>query len=287
MRAALGAAVLALAVAAPGVAVAAEATSEQVRALAGRAADEPAALAELRSIDRVDGRPVDLRRALGTRQPDELRARLEALSAGAGSPERGATEEAREVLDQRKYKRSGVPQPLRSPIQRLGDWLRDGYDWLVDRFPGGGFGVWTLFAAFALFLGGLLAGRVIRRHVDEEHASATAARRAGEDPRALEREADAADRAGDHEKAVRLRFRAGLLQLDARGAIDLRPGLTTGAIARQLGSEAFTEVRETFDEIAYGGRTATAEDAAAAKVGWKRVLAERRRDPSPALERAA
>ncbi len=73
----------------------------------------------------------------------------------------------------------------------------------------------------------------------------------------------------------------------ARGAIELRPGLTTGAIARTLRSPAFGAVAETFEEVAYGGRAATKAEAAAAKSGWKTVLAERRRDPAPELERAA
>ena len=42
----------------------------------------------------------------------------------------------------------------------------------------------------------------------------------GDDPAVLEREADEAERGGAFERAVRLRFRAGVLRLDARGADD-------------------------------------------------------------------
>lgn len=286
MRRALVVAVVAL-LAVPAGAPAAEATSAEVRSLA--ASGDAAALERLRTIDLVDGRPVDLRRALGTRDPAELRARLEALAQApaAGGADTTARADARDVLDQRKYKRSTVPQPLRAPFERLGEWLRDVYDWLVERVPGGDFGLWTLVAAVVLLLGGILSSRAVRRRVEEERAAATVARRAGEDPRALEREADAAERRGDYTTAIRLRFRAGLLRLDTRGAIELRPGLTTGAIARTLRSPAFDAVAETFEEVVYGGRPATKADAAAAKSGWKTVLAEIRRERARELAGAA
>src|SRR5262249_51162868 len=61
------------------VAGAAAATRGQVRALATRAADDPQALAQLEQITAVDGRPVDLRRALAGAHGPDLRARLDAL----------------------------------------------------------------------------------------------------------------------------------------------------------------------------------------------------------------
>lgn len=289
MRLTLGVAASVALLALPAAARAAEATKAEVRSLAAAAPRDAAALERLRAVDRVDGQPLDLRRALATADRDELRARLGVLAEApaAGRAEGDPRAAARDVLDQRKYRRSTVPQPLRGPFERLGAWLDDLYDWLVERVPGGGFGVWALLAAIVLVLAGVLSSRAVRRRVEEERAAATVARRAGEDPRALEREADAAERRGDHATAIRLRFRAGLLRLDARGAIELRPGLTTGAIARTLRSPAFDDVAETFEEVAYGGRPATKADVAAAKTGWKTVLAERRREPAPELERAA
>ncbi len=88
----------------------------------------------------------------------------------------------------------------------------------------------------------------------------------------LEREADRAERDGEWERAVRLRFRAGLLRLDDRRVIAYRPSLTTGEVARSVGSPAFREVGERFDAIAYGGRTAEREDAEHARRGWAEVL---------------
>ena len=283
-------AAVALLAALPTAAAAVEATAAEVRELARQAPDDAAALARLRSVDRVDGRPVDLARALDDAEGAELRARLRALSAASGTRSDAARErrEAEAVLDQRRFRGSSLPQPLRSPLERLGDVLDDVYYWLVERIPGGRWTVWTLVALAVIALALLLTTRIVRRRVGEEEAEATAARRTGEDPRALEREADAAERAGDAARAIRLRFRAGLLDLDARGVIELRPGLTTGAVARELRSPTFDALAATFDAVAYGGVRPPLSEAAAAKAGWERLRAEAGRRRRPArLERAA
>ena len=77
-----------------------------------------------------------------------------------------------------------------------------------------------------------------------------------EDPRALDRRADAAEAAGDLEAALRLRFRAGLLRLDARGAIEFRPSISTYEVRRTLHSDDFDALAATFDDVVYGGRAA-------------------------------
>ena len=55
---------------------------------------------------------------------------------------------------------------------------------------------------------------------------------------------------------MRLRFRAGLLRLDARELIEYRPSLTTGEVAETIVSPTFDRIGADFDEIAYGGRFA-------------------------------
>ena len=105
-------------------------------------------------------------------------------------------------------------------------------------------------------------------------AAARAARAhstAREDPRDLEREAERAAAAGEWETAVRLRFRAGLLRLDARDVIEYRPSLTTGEVRRAIFSPAFDRVGDDFDEIAYGGRPAGEADERASREGWARA----------------
>ncbi len=98
-----------------------------------------------------------------------------------------------------------------------------------------------------------------------------------EDADALERAADAAERDGDLDRAVRLRFRAGLLRLGDRGAISYRPSVTTGEVRRSLGSARFDDLAETFEAVTYGGRPADPPDVARARREWPNVLEESRR----------
>ena len=51
---------------------------------------------------------------------------------------------------------------------------------------------------------------------------------------------------------------------------------TTGEIGAALHSEPFDELGTEFDQIVYGGRPASAADAATARSGWAAVLKERR-----------
>jgi hypothetical protein len=103
-----------------------------------------------------------------------------------------------------------------------------------------------------------------------------------EDPAELERAADAAERAGQLDVAVRLRFRAGLLRLGNRGAIRYRPSVTTNEVRRVLGSETFDELARTFDAVAYGGRDAGPPDVDAARREWPRVVAGAAKDSAEA-----
>jgi Domain of unknown function (DUF4129) len=139
--------------------------------------------------------------------------------------------------------------------------------------PGGPPVLWTLLAVGVLLLAGTLATTTIRRRALAIERARAAAVPAAEDPRPLEREAERAERDGDWERAVRLRFRAGLLRLDRRRVIVYRPSLTTGEVARATGSPAFREVGDRFDAIAYGGRPARRDDAEHARRAWAEVLA--------------
>jgi hypothetical protein len=96
-------------------------------------------------------------------------------------------------------------------------------------------------------------------------------------PGELERRAADADRAGDHDLAVRLRFAAGLLRLDAARAITLRPSLTSGEVGRTLRNDTYNSLARTHDAIAYGGRHASEQDAESARRDWPAVVGEARR----------
>jgi hypothetical protein len=248
----------------------------EVRALAVRAANDPAALERLRAIDSVDGRPVAIAAALDGAEGAALRARLRVLArdadtrAGAGdAAPADARRRARAVLAEGRFHQR-LPQPLKRPLERLGDWLDDLFAWL----PGGPSGRWLYAIVAVAVVAAVLSLRGIRRG---RGAAASAAggpggRAASEGPAALETRADEAERAGDHALAVRLRFRAGLMRLGEREAIPYRPSLTTAEARRRLRSESFDRLATDFDAIAYGGRAARDEDAEAARSGWREVL---------------
>jgi hypothetical protein len=276
-RVAAGLALLALV--AP--AAAAAETGAQVRALARAAETSRAALARLRAVTRVDGRPVRLAQALRTSDPAELHARLEALAAGGSAPAPAidAGRAARAILAERRFRGSSVPRPLHGFLAWLGARFRPVVR-LVDRLgrhvPGGSSVVWALLAAIVVSLSAFLAGRAARNRglaALERHEHA---RRAGStDPGELERLADGAEVAGDAAAAVRLRYRAGLLRLGRAHVVPLRESLTSGEARRLLRSADFDALARTHDEVAYGGRAASIDDAVAARVTWPRVLAGR------------
>ena len=146
-------------------------------------------------------------------------------------------------------------------------------DWLDDLLPGGRSVVWIVLATLLAVIAAAIARLFLTRRV---HAASVSSRLAAaardEDPRSLDRRADAAEAAGDLEAALRLRFRAGLLRLDAHGAIVFRPSISTYEVRRKLGSEDFDALAATFDDIVYGGRSAGAEDVADARERWPRVV---------------
>jgi hypothetical protein len=273
--------VAALALALPGVASASDATSAQVRALAARASQDPAALAELRRVDRVDGVRVNLGRALQGRSGRSLDARLRVLAAGP-APAPGsvgpARDEARSILAQRRYRGSSVPRPLHGVLHWLGEkfsFVGRAFHWLGDRIPGGDNTLWTILAA--LLVGGAagVAFLLARRRAVGQLAGAEASRaERGADSRELERLAAEAERRGDLETAVRLRFRAGLLRLARARAIPPRDSITTREVRRTLRLPEFDALAADFDEIVYGRRDPRERDVEAARRDWPRVLAK-------------
>lgn len=261
----------------PAPAVQAQATAEEVRRLAARAGGDPAALEELRRIDTVDGRPVELNTALDG-DGAELAERLETLAEGGSSApaEPGAAgRDAADILDERRFREPGTPRPFRGPLAWLGDRLEELYEWLAARLPGGGGTLWTVLAGLVVVAAALASLALGRRRGGRSVAGAgprQGSRRA--DPADLERRADEAERGGDLEAALRLRFRAGLLRLERAKAIPTRESMTSGEIARHLRSPDFELLAGTFDEIVYGGRAPAPADVHSARTGWTRVLEE-------------
>ena len=272
-------ALVALLLATPGPARAESVSPAQLRALAARAADDPAALAELRRVDRIGDRRVDIAGALRGANGRELRARLRLLQAPATEWTGGARADARDILAERRFRGSDLPGPFHGLLDRLSRWAHklDGvFDWLDDRLPGGGSVVWIVLAALVCAIAAFVARRVLSRRVRASEAAAAAAGPAHEDARALERRADAAEAAGDLETALRLRFRAGLLRLDERGAIEFRPSISTHEVRRALRSDDFDSLAATFDDVVYGGRPPEEGDLSSARERWPRVVGSAR-----------
>jgi hypothetical protein len=200
---------------------------------------------------------------------------MSALLAAAVDPD-AARESAREILSDRRFSHDPAPRPLRGVVEWIGDRLASIGRWLgdlIDTVPA------VLWLAIGLLLVALLFARVFtnvrgrRRRTAPAGVAMPGTLGPDEDPNALERDAELAERGGDLDRAVRLRFRAGLLRLGRRGAIHYRPSVTTGEVRRTLGSQRFDELAQTFERVAYGGQDATPPDVDAARREWPHVLA--------------
>jgi hypothetical protein len=193
-----------------------------------------------------------------------------------------ARAQARDILAEDRFHaarhRGG---PLHSLFVTLGDWLES----LVDAMPGGtvsGRIILTLLVAIvvaviALALTTWARGRARRTAAHRVAGAGDVPGAAAAGPSELERRAAAAEHGGDHDAAIRLRFAAGLLRLDAADAIELRPSLTSGDVGRALRSDRYNALARTHDAIAYGGHHAEPQDAERAREGWPVVIGEARR----------
>jgi hypothetical protein len=247
--------------------LAAPARASDVSAGEFRALVERRAVAELRAVDSVDGRKVDVAGALG----EDPEARLDQLARTvAANGSTGARADAHAVLQQGRFHEKEVPGPFRSLFDRLAD-LIPSFGWLADLLPGGGPVVWSVLAAILAAVATVVARKLLSRRVSAAQ-QAIAHERAEQDPRTLDRQADEAERAGDLETALRLRFRAGLLRLDRRGAIVFRPSISTREVQRTLRSDAFDGLAATFDDVVYGGRAPAPADVDAARRDWPEVV---------------
>lgn len=121
----------------------------------------------------------------------------------------------------------------------------------------------------ALFVAVRLAGR--RASTLEDRLVLERLLETGTDPGPFLESAEDASRAGDHSTAVRLRFIGGVLDLARRGRIRYEPGLTTLGIADQVKDEAFDELADQFDLIAYGGGTANRADDEKSQRIWDEI----------------
>ncbi|HUR86459.1 MAG TPA: DUF4129 domain-containing protein [Solirubrobacteraceae bacterium] len=192
-----------------------------------------------------------------------------------------AREQARDVLSQPRFQPTRIGAPLRDVRERIGAALRPlgrfeaAFRWVAGWLPGGRAVLWALLGL--LVFGGFAtaAARVARRTA----AAETGAGGHGDDPERvsaarLRAQAERGERDGDLELALRLRFRAGLVELDSRELIELRPALTNRELLRDVPSPTLAGLVSGFESVAYGGRPAAPEDVRDAREGWPRVPGE-------------
>ena len=185
---------------------------------------------------------------------------------------------ARDILADPRFHPHHGPRPFAGFFRRVGELVVDPilrlFRRIGDVLPSVGSPLWLVLAALVVVAAAVLtirlsAGRSRPRFPGGRRATA------GDDavdPDELERRADEAERRGDLDAALRLRFRAGLGRLADAGAVRLRPGLTNAAVSRTLRSPRFDELAGDFDEVAYGGRPATTDDVATARSTWPAVV---------------
>jgi hypothetical protein len=191
-------------------------------------------------------------------------------------------EAAREAAE-RELRRREYTDAQPSPVVRLAGRLLRELGELLDRAaaaaPGGRLGLLVLLALVALLVAVVLS-RVgpLARSARQPALFAGSAVLTADEHRARAQEAAEQGRWAD---AVRERLRAVVRELEARGALDPRPGRTAGEVARDGGAAVpalagdLSRAAVLFDEVWYGGRPADASTYAVL-VGVDERVAERR-----------
>lgn len=186
---------------------------------------------------------------------------------------------ARSILAEGRFHQPSIPHPLHgvlvalgrvvaSPLSALEKLIRS----LARDFPGGLAGLWIALALMVVLLSLTLARRRARGALawGSGMRAADAPKRAED----LERAALRAERGGDLDDAVRLRFRAGLIGLSERDRIGSAQTTPTSEVSKALHSERFDALAHRFDEIAYGSSPATLADIEGQKQAWPQILRE-------------
>ena len=202
---------------------------------------------------------------------------------GAATTPGQARRDAQAILDGDAYKTKTGARPLRGVLRWLGDRLEPIGN-AIARVWNATFGqlppalawlvVIVLIAAAVYLLARTAQSRTAARAVHETNGVAaepldvlTAAD--------LDQAAIEAEHRGYLALAIRLRFRAGLLRLDHDAhAISGRPGLTTREVRSTLRIDEFDALANTFEDVTYGDKVPSDDDAHAARERWPTVIRE-------------
>jgi hypothetical protein len=202
---------------------------------------------------------------------------------GAVDPD-AARRTARDILTDPRYHPRRAPRPFAGFFRRLGELIVDPiirfFRGIGGLLPSVGSLPWLVLAAAVVIAAVMITVKLSSGRGRQRFAAGRRGAHDDEslDPEDLERRAEEAERRGDLDLALRLRFRAGLVRLDDAGVVRLRPGLTNSAVSRMLRSPRFDELAGDFDEVAYGGRPATATQVATARASWPTLVETARSD---------
>lgn len=176
----------------------------------------------------------------------------------------GAAHAAHDELSKHVYQqaRPSIEQQVISAVER---WLVNAYHRIIQATPGGAVGLLVIIAA--------VAGAVLvfsRRGVSARRRGGQTGLELPADTSSdqLRAQADALASRGEWAEAVRARLRAVVRLLEERGVIDPRPGRTASEVAAEAGDarpdlrDQLRKSAQTFGEIWYGRRPATAADDA-------------------------
>jgi hypothetical protein len=249
-------------------------TSAEVRELAAAAASgDRGALVQLEAVREVDGQRVDLEHALRGTTGAERQARLRVL-ADAAEPSGSVADPAAsavEILSERRYRGSDVPRPLHGVLEWLGDRLRTlagplrrAYDAIPEPLR-------IALALLVVVAAAVLVAAIARQRAGRILDGVDRHPVGDRSPAELEAEAEDAERRGELERALRLRFCAGLARLSLARRIP--PGeWTSGELRPLVAHPAFDRLALQLDTVVYGRRPPRPEDVVLAREAWHEVL---------------
>ncbi len=192
-----------------------------------------------------------------------------------------ARNEAKHILAGSRFHPHPLPRPLHGALRKLGGWLHTILG-PVEHFFSRAFARLSTFDKVALAVAviailtaiiAVLAGRH-RARTGKLAASHAGPQTEPESPDVLEARADEAERSGQHEAAVRLRFQAGLARLALRGYVAHPRTTTDSELSSAIKSDHFDQVAHDLEEIIYAGRKASQDDVTTARAHWPGVMSD-------------
>lgn len=215
-----------------------------------------------------------------------LVARVPALEGGLGHEPGRIRERAQQLLSEPPYAQES-PDLLTRVAQTLRRWLAEGLEAVLELLAGTPTRAWlVVLLGTALLL--LVVWRTTRGMTVDRAVDGTVPAQGRRPAVDWHAEADAHERAGDWEQAVRCRYVALVTDLVERGIVEEVPGRTVGELDRELATAApgladdVAEAGRRFAEVAYGRAPARREQARELAALADRVAGRAGRGRAPA-----